>query len=134
MGGMYLGELVRYILRDLCERGIVFTKDALTVLSQRHSFDTQMVSQIVENQPRHFSGIQNILALSEIGAIRKDCEIVHMVCDAVSRRAAYMCASGIAAIARKIHSNQPDGYLDITCGVDGSVYKKTPLLCQIIKR
>ena len=101
MAGMYLGELVRHILRDLCERGIVFTKDALTVLNQRgsrfeilkqkkifflsDSFDTQMVSQIVENQPRHFSGIQNILALSEIGAIRKDCEIVHMVCDAVSR-------------------------------------------------
>ena len=35
MAGMYLGELVRYILRDLCERGIVFTKDALTVLNQR---------------------------------------------------------------------------------------------------
>jgi len=133
MAGMYLGELVRHILRDLCERGIVFTKDALTVLNQRDSFDTQMVSQIVENQPRHFSGIQNILALSEIGAIRKDCEIVHMVCDAVSRRAAYMCAAGIAAIARKIHANQPDGYLDITCGVDGSVYKKHPSFARLLR-
>ena len=65
-----------------------------------------MVSQIVENQPRHFAAIQNILAYGELGAIKKDCEVVHMVCDAVSRRAAYMCAAGVAAIARKIHDNR----------------------------
>lgn len=82
-----------------------------------------MVSQIVENQPRHFSAIQNILAYGDLGAIRKDCDVVHMVCDAVSRRAAFCCAAGISAIARKIHANRPDEYLDITCGVDGSVYK-----------
>ena len=87
------------------------------------SFQTQMVSQVVENQPRHFSAIQNILAYGDLGAIRKDCDVVHMVCDAVSRRAAFMCAAGISAIARKIHANRPDEYLDITCGVDGSVYK-----------
>ena len=65
-----------------------------------------MVSQIVENQPRHFAAIQNILAYGELGAIKKDCEVVHMVCDAVSRRAAYMCAAGVSAIARKIHDNR----------------------------
>ena len=95
--------------------------------------DTQMVSQIVENQPRHFAGIQNILASADLGAIRKDCEIVHMVCDAVSRRAAYMCAAGISAVARKIHANRPDEYLDITCGVDGSVYKKHPTFKQLLR-
>lgn len=49
------------------------------------------------------------------------------------RRAAYMCAAGIAAIARKIHANQPDGYLDITCGVDGSVYKKHPSFARLLR-
>jgi len=133
MAGMYLGELVRYILLDLCRKGIVFTKDALPILERPNALESTMVSQVVENQPRHFSGIQNILALSDIGAIRKDCEIVHMVCDAVSRRASYMCAAGIAAIARKIHNNQPDGYLDITCGVDGSVYKKHPSFARLLR-
>ena len=38
-----------------------------------------MVSQIVDNQPRHFAAVQNILACADIGAIRRDCEIVHMV-------------------------------------------------------
>ena len=45
-----------------------------------------MVSQVVDNNPRHFAAIQNILAYAELGAIKKDCEIVHMVCDSVSQR------------------------------------------------
>ena len=128
---MYLGEIVRLILLDLCKQGVVFGEEALDVLETKGkhsnetildskslrddhssisgnlgSFETQMVSQIVENQPRHFAAIQNILAYGELGAIKKDCEVVHMVCDAVSRRAAYMCAAGVAAIARKIHDNR----------------------------
>jgi len=133
IAGMYIGELVRYILLDLCKEGIIFTEAAVPILEKQGSVDTQMVSQIVENQPRHFAGIQNILASADLGAIRKDCEIVHMVCDAVSRRAAYMCAAGISAVARKIHANRPDEYLDITCGVDGSVYKKHPTFKQLLR-
>lgn len=102
------------VLLDLCKAGIVFGEEAVEVLEREGSFQTQMVSQVVENQPRHFSAIQNILAYGDLGAIRKDCDVVHMVCDAVSRRAAFMCAAGIASIARKIHANRPDEYLDIT--------------------
>ena len=93
MAGMYLGEIVRLILLDMCKEGIVFTDDALPILEtpgnyrnklQRlnkniESFGTHMVSQIVDNQPRHFAAVQNILACADIGAIRRDCEIVHMV-------------------------------------------------------
>lgn len=133
IAGMYLGEIVRLILLDLCKQGVVFGEEALDVLETKGSFETQMVSQIVENQPRHFAAIQNILAYGELGAIKKDCEVVHMVCDAVSRRAAYMCAAGVSAIARKIHDNRPDEYLDITCGVDGSVYKKHPSFAKLLQ-
>ena len=58
----------------------------------------------MENKPKHFSGIQNLLTMIDLSAVRKDCEIVHLICAAVSRRAAYMCAAGISAIARKISS------------------------------
>ena len=88
-------------------------KDRLSTNGNSGSFETQMVSQIVENQPRHFAAIQNILAYGELGAIKKDCEVVHMVCDAVSRRAAYMCAAGVSAIARKIHDNRFVNYIII---------------------
>lgn len=133
IAGMYLGELVRLILLDLCREGIVFGSDSIEILERPGSFETQMVSQVVDNNPRHFAAIQNILAYAELGAIKKDCEIVHMVCDSVSQRAAYMCSAGIAAIARKIHANKPDEYLDITCGVDGSVYKKHPTFAKLLQ-
>lgn len=133
IAGMYLGEIVRLVLLDLCKQGIVFGEEAIEVLEREGSFQTQMVSQVVENQPRHFSAIQNILAYGDLGAIRKDCDVVHMVCDAVSRRAAFMCAAGIASIARKIHANRPDEYLDITCGVDGSVFKKHPTFAKLLE-
>ena len=35
MAGMYLGEIVRYVLLDLCERGIVFNREALAVLGRK---------------------------------------------------------------------------------------------------
>lgn len=44
-----------------------------------------------------------------------------------------MCASGVAAIATKIHANRPDEYLDLTCGVDGSVYKKHPTFSKFLQ-
>ena len=68
---------------------------------------TWLVSQVMENQPKHFSGIQNLLTMVDLSAVRKDCEIVHLICAAVSRRAAYMCAAGISAIAKKIASKSP---------------------------
>ena len=134
----------------MCKKGIVFTKEEIPKLSEKDSFLTQTVSQVIENQPRKFMEIQNILvsigltskSLIEnlrfsikyfLGAIKKDCSIVHMVCDAVSRRAAHMCASGVAAIATKIHANRPDEYLDLTCGVDGSVYKKHPTFSKFLQ-
>ena len=38
--------------------------------------------------------VQNILAQLEIGAVKSDCEIVVSVCQAVSKRAAHLCAAG----------------------------------------
>ena len=62
MAGMYLGELVRHILRDLCERGIVFTKDALTILNQRGRTFQNFKSKdlfFVFRLFRHSNGLSN---------------------------------------------------------------------------
>ena len=72
----------------------------------RDSFPSFVVSQIIENKPRNFLQIQDILATMGLMAEKRDCEVIYMVCDTVSRRAAYMCAAGIAAIALKIADNR----------------------------
>ena len=75
IAGMYLGEIVRLgkfskslgqilkwfsVLLDMCKKGIVFTKEEIPKLSEKDSFLTQTVSQVIENQPRKFMEIQNI--------------------------------------------------------------------------
>jgi len=83
---------------------------------------------------------QNVLASLELlEANRADCEIVTRVCQAVSKRAARLCASGISAVAHKIALNERDsGKLKqdevcyITVGVDGTVYKKHPTFADMM--
>ena len=70
---MKLSDLVRFlhnfdwfenlfqVLLDMCKKGIVFTKEEIPKLSEKDSFLTQTVSQVIENQPRKFMEIQNIL-------------------------------------------------------------------------
>lgn len=52
--------------------------------------------------------------------------VVKDVCRAVSSRAAKMCAVGISAVVEKIRENRRVSKLDITVGVDGTLYKMHP--------
>lgn len=52
--------------------------------------------------------------------------IVIQVCGAVSHRAAQLCGAGMAAVVDKIRENRGLDHLDITVGVDGTLYKLHP--------
>lgn len=56
--------------------------------------------------------------------------IVPQVCGAVSRRAAQLCGAGMAAVADKIRENRGLDHLNITVGVDGTLYKLHPQWVQ----
>jgi len=96
--------------------------------------------QLLSHRTSDMTATQNVLAsLDLLEANRADCEIVTRVCQAVSRRAAYMCASGIAAVAHKIAANdRASGSVKegetarITAGVDGTVYKKHPTFADMM--
>lgn len=55
-----------------------------------------------------------------------DSIIVKEVCGTVSRRAAQICGAGMAAVVDKIRENRGMDHLDITVGVDGTLYKLHP--------
>lgn len=55
-----------------------------------------------------------------------DSIIVKEVCGTVSRRAAQICGAGMAAVVDKIRENRGLDHLDITVGVDGTLYKLHP--------
>ena len=45
----------------MCKKGIVFAKEEIPKLSEKDSFLTQTVSQVIVNRPRKLMEIQNIL-------------------------------------------------------------------------
>lgn len=51
---------------------------------------------------------------------------VAQVCGVVSHRAAQLCGAGMAAVVDKIRENRGLDHLDITVGVDGTLYKLHP--------
>lgn len=131
ISGMYLGEIVRLVLCKLTEQKVLFSGVSSDALQTPGKFETAFVSQIERNVKNGFNAIQNILYNMDLCAMHADCEIVEYVCEAVSTRAAYLCAAGIAAIARKIKKNFPDKEeMEITVGVDGTVYKKHPTFAR----
>lgn len=52
--------------------------------------------------------------------------IVMQVCGVVSHRAGQICGAGMAAVVDKIRENRGLDHLDITVGVDGTLYKLHP--------
>jgi len=157
ISGMYMGEIVRLVLCELCNKGALFGCKKSPALNTYGKFETSFVSQIEgdalymrrymesqqhghDNCTSDMTATQNVLAsLDLLEANRADCEVVTRVCQAVSRRAAYLCASGISAVAHKIAENQrKSGHVKqnerchITCGVDGTVYKKHPTFADLM--
>lgn len=70
--------------------------------------------------------IYNILTAFELLPSGTDCDIVRMVCESVSTRAAQMCSAGLAGVINRMRESRSQETLKITVGVDGSVYKLHP--------
>lgn len=121
ISGMYMGELARLVLEKLVNAGLLFGGKCPSELRKRGQFFTKYVSEI-ENDPKgKYTNCREVLA--EIGvrnASDQDCENVRYVCSVVSRRAAHLASSGIAAVLNKI------GEENVTVGIDGSVYRFHP--------
>ncbi|XP_017541603.1 hexokinase HKDC1 [Pygocentrus nattereri] len=130
--GMYLGEIVRQILIDLTRRGLLFRGRITEPLKTRGIFETKFLSQI-ESDRLALLQVRSILQHLGLDSTCDDSIIVKEVCGAVSRRAAQLCGAGMAAIVDKIRENRGLDHLDITVGVDGTLYKLHPHFSGILK-
>lgn len=54
------------------------------------------------------------------------------VCGVVSKRAAQLCGAGMAAVVDKIRENRGLDRLNVTVGVDGTLYKLHPHFSRIM--
>uniref|UniRef100_A0A672GPS5 Hexokinase-2 n=1 Tax=Salarias fasciatus TaxID=181472 RepID=A0A672GPS5_SALFA len=123
--GMYLGEIVRNILIDMTKKGFLFRGQISETLKTRGIFETKFLSQI-ESDRLALLQVRSILQHLGLDSTCDDSIIVKEVCGAVSHRAAQLCGAGMAAVVDKIRENRGLDHLDITVGVDGTLYKLHP--------
>lgn len=127
ISGMYMGEVARLVLLRLTQEGLLFNGDVSDELATKGLFYTKYVSEIESDPLGSFNNVVQVL--EDIGVSSytdEDCRIVRMVCEHVSRRAAFLCAAGLAALLNKI--NRPD----VTIAVDGSVYRFHPKVHDLL--
>lgn len=70
--------------------------------------------------------IRTILNELELEASFEDSVLLREVCQAVSLRAAQLCAAGLAAVVEKMRENRGLDRLSVSVGVDGTLYKLHP--------
>ncbi|XP_068815889.1 hexokinase-3 isoform X2 [Struthio camelus] len=133
ISGMYLGEIVRYILLALVEKHILFRGKPSPKLQTRDIFQTKFLSAI-EIDGLGLRRVRAILQDLELDASFEDSVLVREVCQAVSLRAAQLCAAGLAAVTEKMRESRGLAQLAVTVGVDGTLYKLHPRFSQHLQR
>lgn len=70
--------------------------------------------------------VRSILQQLGLNSTCDDSILVKTVCGVVSKRAAQLCGAGMAAVVDKIRENRGLDHLNVTVGVDGTLYKLHP--------
>nr|CDS23579.1 hexokinase [Echinococcus granulosus] len=120
--GMYLGEIVRLILLDLIEKGLLFQGQVPERLRSKDNFHTKYITE-TERDPPHllYSTLYMLTEDLLVPTVTpQDSRIVRYVCEVVASRAAHLTGAGIAAVLE--HIKRPE----VSIGIDGSLYKLHP--------
>nr|XP_012618107.1 hexokinase-1 isoform X1 [Microcebus murinus] len=131
ISGMYLGEIVRNILIDFTKKGFLFRGQISEPLKTRGIFETKFLSQI-ESDRLALLQVRAILQQLGLNSTCDDSILVKTVCGVVSKRAAQLCGAGMAAVVDKIRENRGLDRLNVTVGVDGTLYKLHPHFSRIM--
>ncbi|KAK9464429.1 hexokinase-domain-containing protein [Lipomyces arxii] len=131
VSGMFLGEIVRQILLDLCTRKVLFAGPSAE-LTTEWQLDTSFLSEVENDESEDFDGIcklvEKSLALHTSHAER--CAIKKIV-EAVGKRSAYLAGAIIAGTLQHIGACSNRSSVDL--GVDGSVYAHYPNYSKLLK-
>lgn len=121
ISGYYMGELIRLILVDFTEIGLIFGGQGSDLLNTRNRFHTKYVSKIESDSQYSFNHCRTVL--NEMGlshATKQDCANVRYICECISHRAAHLVSAGIATLINRMNESH------VTVGVDGSLYRWHP--------
>lgn len=129
ISGMYMGELVRCVLSNLCTKGLLFGGVGTEKLFKRHIIDTSFVSFVEADIKNEYTKTREALLKMDLSEISdEECESVKFICSRVSTRAAYLVSAAVATILNKIKRPHT------TVGVDGSVYRYHPHFHDLMEK
>lgn len=129
ISGMYMGEITRLIILKLCSNREIFDGIAPDSVLFNTGLSTAFVSHIL-NPKNSKDMLRTYLAGFGLIADDEDVQKLIQICNAISTRAAHLCAAGVVAVARKIKENRGNGCM--TIGIDGSVYRKHPTFAKLL--
>ncbi|KAJ3134860.1 glucokinase [Physocladia obscura] len=125
ISGMYLGEVVRYVLLDLVKTGEIFVAggSASKTLKIQYAFETAYMSRIERDHSLDLSDVRTVLEdLMHIPSTTlADRRLTRAICEMVGKRSARLSAAAIAGVVTKM--NKLDG---CTVGIDGSLFELYP--------
>ncbi|KAK7089375.1 hypothetical protein V1264_024983 [Littorina saxatilis] len=127
---MYIGEIVRLVLKRLKHDGVVFRSlSGDCELFKKHSFFPEYVMIIEGDTEAPFSKTETILhGLGIELCTDEDFNIVRDVCRLVCERSAFLTAAGLAALIN--HVNEPE----VTVAVDGILCLSYPSFRDMMHR
>lgn len=103
VSGLYLGEIVRLIMVDFLDRRLIFNGQYTTELNTPYFFESSYMSAIQSDDTTELDETRHILEsiMNIPSTTLNDLQMVKMICDLVSRRAARLVAAAISAIIEK---------------------------------
>jgi len=128
ISGMYMGEVVRQVLVDLYNEGLIFVGCNTENLFKHMRFLTKYVSEIESDAVGDFTKCRE--SMKDFGMDNvsdEDCSALRYVCECVSRRAGFMVSAGLTALLKKMD------YKDVVVAIDGSVFRFHPHFPNIMR-
>jgi hexokinase len=123
VSGKYLGELVRLVVADLCEREGLFGGRLPELFASPWGFGSERLSEIEADDSPDAIGVRSRLAEWGVEPGHGDAPALRDAARMVSGRAARLAAAVLAATVTK---NDPDLSADHSIAVDGSLFEKYP--------
>eukprot|EP01122_Echinamoeba_exundans_P014700 TRINITY_DN6709_c0_g1_i1.p1 TRINITY_DN6709_c0_g1~~TRINITY_DN6709_c0_g1_i1.p1 ORF type:complete len:501 (-),score=152.56 TRINITY_DN6709_c0_g1_i1:313-1815(-) len=123
MSGMYLGEIVRLVIKQLQARNLLFSGAESNSLDRPYAFETAFLSQIVaDNTPDLHETLSLLRNIDVQNSTLAERQALKEIANAVGVRAARLAGVGIAAVVTKMGKDKTG----CSVAVDGSVYEHFP--------
>uniref|UniRef100_A0A1J3D4G8 Phosphotransferase n=1 Tax=Noccaea caerulescens TaxID=107243 RepID=A0A1J3D4G8_NOCCA len=129
ISGMYLGEIVRRVLLQMCKTSDLFGQSTPVKLYTPFTLRTEDLCKMQEDNTDDLKSVGSILYnIFEVEANLKERKRVVEVCDTVVKRGGRLAGAGIVAILEKIEretKRMASGQRTVVA-MDGALYEKYP--------